>query len=217
MERVTPEKLISYYEPRIDDFKRYIKSITERCDAAKGMITPNKISFDVQKIVQPMLEMLNRTVSKQEVKNVLRQNKRTYVKQTLSYAAEKTLQEIENETMNENIVMLEKILHLTDISANRLRREITDRKRLTTENYPHLAYPIYIYYLFKYMLYARQINAEHLDKSYLRDFRYLHYLNFCDLFITNEKSTPHIVNSIPYPDIRETPVITVRELKERLA
>ena len=163
-----------------------------------------------------MLEMLDRTVSKQEVKNVLRRNKRTYVKQTLRYTAEKTLQEIENETMDENIAMLEKILHLTDISANRLRREITDKKRLTTENYPHLAYPIYIYYLFKYMPYARQINAEHLDKSYLRDFRYLHYLNFCDIFVANEKSTPHIVNSLPYSNIRETQVINVRKLKEML-
>lgn len=216
MERVAPEELISYYKPRIGGFKRYVKAITERCDAAKGMITPNKISSDVQKIVQPMLKMLDRTVSKQEVKNVLRRDKRIYVKQTPSHAAEKTLQEIENETVDENIVMLEKILHLTDISASRLRREIADRKRLTTENYPHLAYPIYIYYLFKYMLYARQINAEHLDKSYLRDFRYLHYLNFCDLFITNETSTRHIVESLPYPDIRETRIMTSNELKAEL-
>ena len=168
MERVASEKLISHYEPRrIGAFKRYIKAITERCDAAKGMLTPNKISSDVQKIVQPMLEMLDRTVSKQEVKNVLRQNKRSYVTQTLGYAAEKTLQEIENETMDENIAMLEKILHLTDISTNSLRRELTGRKRLTVENYPHLAYPIYIYYLFKFITYARQINAEPLGQFIL--------------------------------------------------
>ena len=216
MERVASEKLISHYEPRIGDFKRYIKTITEKCDAAKGMLTPNKISSDVQKIVQPMLEMLDRTVSKQEVKKVLRQNKRTYVTQTPSYAAEKTLQEIENETMDENITMLEKILHLTNISTNRLRRELTDRKRLTVENYPHLAYPIYIYYLFKFTTYARQINAEHLDNSYWSDFRYLHYLNFCDLFITNEKSTPHIVNSIPYSNIKETRIMRSDELKSEL-
>ena len=216
MKRVEPEILISYYEPRIDDFKRYIKSITEMCDKVKGMITLNRISADVQQIVQPMLDMLDMPVSTQEIKAVLKQNKRTYVKQTPSYAAEHTLQEIGNESIAENIVMLEKVLHLTEISANRLRRELTDGKRLTVENYPKLAYPIYIYYLFKYVPYARQTNAKHLDRSYLRDFRYLHYLNFCDIFVANEKSTPYIIDSIPYDDIRETPVITVEELKRRL-
>ena len=216
MERVEPERLISHYGPRIDDFKSYIKAVTERCDAAKGMLTPNKVSSDVQKIVKPMLKMLNMTVSVQEIKAGLRRDKRTAVKQTLSHAAEKTLRDIEDETMAENIVMLEKILHLTDISANILRRDLTDRKRLTVENYPHLAYPIYIYYLFKYVPYARQINAEHLDKSYLRDFRYLHYLNFCDIFVANERSTPHIVNSLPYNDISDISVITSEQLKESL-
>ena len=112
--------------------------------------------------------------------------------------------------------MLEAVLNLTNVPANRLRRELADQKRLTMENYPHLAYPIYIYYLFNYMIYARQINAEHLDKSYLKDFRYLHYLNFCDMFIVGETSTPHIVNSIPYDNIRKMPVITIQELKNRL-
>ena len=217
MEGVTPEKLISHYEPRIDDFKCYIKSITEMCDAAKGMLTPNKISSDIQQIIQPMLKMLNMTVSVQEIKAGLRRDKRTAVKQTLSHAAEKTLRDIENETMAENIVRLKNILHLTDVSVNILRRDLTDRKRLTVENYPHLAYPIYIYYLFNYVPYARQINAEHLDRSYLRDFRYLHYLNFCDIFVVNERSTPYIVESLPYSDIREIPVITVRELRKSLA
>ena len=123
---------------------------------------------------------------------------------------------MENEPIDESIVMLEAVLNLTNVPANRLRRELTDRKRLTVEKYPHLAYPIYIYYLFKFITYARQINAEHLDNSYWRDFRYLHYLNFCDMFIANEKSTQPIVNSIPYDDIRETRVITAEELKKKL-
>ena len=112
--------------------------------------------------------------------------------------------------------MFEKFLGLIGIYANALRRENTCSKPLTIENYPHLAYPIYIYFLFNYMLYARQIKAEHLDRSYLRDFRYLHYLNFCDMFVANEKSTPYIVDSIPYDGIRETPVITAEEMKRRL-
>ena len=46
--------------------------------------------------------------------------------------------------------------------------------------------------------------------------RYLHYLNFCDIFVADEPSTPHIVESIPYSNIKTTPVITSEELKERL-
>ena len=216
MERIAPENLISYYEPRIEGFKNLIKSITERCDAAKGMLTPNKMISYVQQILQPMFETLDMTVSTQDIKAGLKRDTQTYIKQTPNYAAEKTLQEMENEPIDESIVMLEAVLNLTNVPANRLRRELTDRKRLTVEKYPHLAYPIYIYYLFKFITYARQINAEHLDNSYWRDFRYLHYLNFCDMFIANEKSTQPIVNSIPYDDIRETRVITAEELKKRL-
>lgn len=216
MERIAPESLISYYEPRIEGFKSLIKSITERCDTAKGMLTPNKMVSYVQQILQPMFEMLDMTVSTQDIKAGLKRDKQTYVKQTPNYAAEKTIQEMENESIDRSIVMLEAVLNLTNVPANRLRRELADQKRLTMENYPHLAYPIYIYYLFNYMIYARQINAEHLDKSYLKDFRYLHYLNFCDMFIVGETSTPHIVNSIPYDNIRKMPVITIQELKNRL-
>ena len=118
--------------------------------------------------------------------------------------------------MDQHIEMFEKVLGLAEKYANALRSEITGSKQLTVENYLHLAYPIYIYYLFNFTTYAKQIKAEHLDRSYLKDFRYLHYLNFCDMFIANEKSTPYIVNSIPFDDIRETPVITAGELKKRL-
>ena len=216
MKRVEPDELISYYEPRVPFFKSLIKSITERVDTAKGTLTPNKISLYVQQVLQPMLKMLEMTVSTQEIKAVLRQNKQTYVRQTLSSCAEKTLREVESKTMEQHIEMFEKVLGLTGKNANALRSEVMDSKRLTMANYPHLTYPIYIYYLFNFITYARQINAEHLDKSYWRDFRYLHYLNFCDMFIANEKSTRHIVNSIPYDDIRETQVITAEELRRKL-
>ena len=216
MERVTPKNLISYYEPRIEGFKSLIKSITERCDTAKGMLTPNKMISYVQQILQPMFEMLDMTVSTQDIKAGLKRDKRTYVKQTLNYTAEKTLQEMENEAIDRSIVMLEKVLNLTDVSANRLRHELTDGKRLTMENYPHLAYPIYIYYLFNFMIYARQVNAEHLDKSYFKDFRYLHYLNFCDKFIANETSTSHVVKALPYSNIKNICIMTSKELRQSL-
>ena len=213
MKRIEPDELISHYKPKVDRFKHFISSITEACDAGKGTLTSKQINLAVQQIVQVIL---NRPVSTQEVKNVLKQDKQTYVRQTLSYCAEKTLREIESKTMGQHIEIFEKVLDLTGKNANALRSEIIGSERLTMENYPHLAYPIYIYYLFNFITYARQINAEHLDRSYWRDFRYLHYLNFCDMFTTNEKSTRHIVNSIPYDDIRETPVITTGELGKTL-
>ena len=89
MERMAPESLISYYEPRIEGFKSLIKSITERCDTAKGMLTPNKMVSYVQQILQPMFEMLDMTVSTQDIKAGLKRDKQTYVKQTPNYAAER--------------------------------------------------------------------------------------------------------------------------------
>lgn len=216
MKRIEPDELISYYEPRVSAFKSLMKGITERVKTAEGTLTLNKMSLYVQQVLQPMLEMLDMTVSTQEIKSVLRENEHTYVRQTLSYCAEETLRKIESETMEQQIEMFEAVLSLAGKYANVLRSEIIGSKRLTMENYPHLSYPIYIYYLFNFVTYARQINAEHLDRSYWRDFRYLHYLNFCDMFIANEKSTRHIVNSIPYDDVRETPVIIAEELERRL-
>ena len=180
------------------------------------MLTPNKMISCVQQILQPMFEMLDMTVSTQEIRSVLRQDEQTYVRQTLSSCAKRTLREIENKTIDQHIEMFEAVLSFAGRYANVLRSETIEIMQLTVENYPRMAYPIYIYYLFNFMIHARQINAEHLDNSYWRDFRYLHYLNFCDIFIANEKSTRHIVNSIPYDDIRETHVITAEELKGRL-
>ena len=213
MKRVEPDELISHYKPKVHHFKDNISSTTKACDAGEGTLTPKQINSAVQQILQ---EILERPVSTQEVKNVLKQDKQTYVRPELNYCAGRTLLEIESKTLDQHIEMFEKVLRLIGIYANTLRRENTCSKPLTIENYPHLAYPIYIYFLFNYMLYARQIKAEHLDRSYLSDFRYLHYLNFCDMFIADETSTPNIVESIPYDNIRETPVITVEELKNRL-
>ena len=126
------------------------------------------------------------------------------------------LKATEEEPISDNVNRLARLLFLIDKEIRILQSQIQDGKTLTVENYPDLAYPLYIFCLFRYITNGRQFNTDHLDQSYVRDFRYLHYLNFCDMFITNEKSTPYIVDSIPYDDIRETPVITVEELKKRL-
>ena len=215
MERVEPEKLISHYEPRIDVFKGYIKEQTERCEAIKGTLSKKNLIAYIQELAE---RDHNRIPSKQEVKKTLRRDERTDVKVDPRYLAKAILRAMEEEPIIDNLDWLARAgwLPLTDKETRMLHSQVQDGKILTIENYPHLAYPIYIYYLFRYIVHGRQFNTIHLDRSYVRDFRYLHYLNFCDIFVTNEKSTPHIVDSIPYDDIRKTRVMTSDELKREL-
>jgi len=212
MEHVTPEKFISLYEPRIGVFKKEMKIYTETCDSYKASLTRKRLTAEIQRHMQ---RTNNRVPSDQEIQDELRENDRTRITQEPDYAARDALREIENKSADENIELLKTFLFLKDTDTKKLRDRIQDgnRSRLTVENYPDLAYPIYVYYLSFYMICARQHNTKHLDPSYVRDFRYLHYLNFCDRFITKAKSTRHIVNSIPYKDIRDTPISSLKELK----
>ena len=134
----------------------------------------------------------------------------------MSNVAQHALAEIKVESKYEIVEGFRVHFGLNDKDTEKLHDQIRDNEDLMIENYPHLSYPIYIYYLIRYMLYGRQQNANHLDSSFYPDFQYLNYLNFCDKFIANERSTPYIVKALPYGDIRETPIITVGELKEKL-
>jgi len=154
--------------------------------------------------------------SKEQIRQELEGNGWLSITQEPDYAAKEALQEIKNRPLEENIEGVKRFLYLTDRDAQMLRGQLQAARAFTAENYPDLAYPIYVYYLSFYMLCARQHNTKHLDQSYVRDFRYLHYLNFCDRFITNEKSTPYIINSLPYADIRNIPVSNVEKLKMEL-
>ena len=213
MEGIPPEELISHYhKSRIDNFKGLVKTITETCESIKGSLTTNQLISRGQRF----FGQHNINASKEGLKRALRSNERTHVSQELSYVAKETQREIENESTDESITGFKNFFTLTTKDTKILQNQLQDNKKLAVENYPNLAYPIYIYYLTRFIVYARQHDTQHLDQSYVRDFRYLHYLNFCDMFVTNEKSTPLIVESIPYDDIRETPVITVGELKRRL-
>ena len=213
MERVPPEKLISHYKPRIEMFKEDMKAYTETCEVFKGSLTMNWAISSAEELYQ----QTNKEVpSRQEIKNDLRRNERTHITQQLDYAAREALQGMRKLSVNDVIVGFNRIFSLTDRESRRLRDQIQDGKILTIENYPDLAYPIYIYYLVFFMLYARQHDTQHLDQSYVRDFRYFHYLNFCDRFIGDETSTPNIVNSFPYGNIRKTHIMTSNELKDEL-
>ena len=213
MQRVTPEKLIAHYKPRVNVFKNRVKTLTEACELDRGSLTTNPVILRAQDFFQ---RTFNITPSKEAIKDTIRKNEQICVTQEPSYVAKLALQTVESTPVNPPIDRLKTFFDLTDGDIRTLLTQIRDQRRLTPENYPNLAYLIYIYYLTLYIIYARLCETQHLDQSYVRDFRYLHYLNFCDLFITNETSTPYIVDSIPYSDIKETQVINVRKLKEIL-
>ena len=208
MEGVTPEKLISHYVPKIDVFKKHVRLQTQLCERGKGYLAANQIISRAQDY--------NPTWSREEIKEGMKRNEDTHVKENLSYLVMMILKATEEEPISDNINRLARLLSLIDKEIRMLQSQIQNGKTLTVENYPDLAYPLYIFCLFRYITNGRQFNTQHLDQSYVRDFRYLHYLNFCDIFITNEKSTPHIVDSIPYDDIRKTRVMTSDELKREL-
>ncbi len=215
MESVTPEKLISHYGPRISNFKEYVKKQTEQCDKMKDELSIKQIISMFENLARK--RRLNVKLSREEIKKRIKNNENFNITDELACVATKALTSMDEVPISKNIDLLVKLLKLTDKESEILNSHIQDSKKLTIENYSHLGYPIYIYYLFRYMVHARQFNTKHLDQSYVRDFRYFHYLNFCDRFITNESSTPHIVNSFPYDDIKNTTISTAPELKMELS
>ena len=213
MECVTPEKLIAHYNPRVNAFKNNVKTLTETCELYRGDLTTKPLISRAQRYFQ---EKTGASPSEEELRSTIKKNKHIFQAQEPNNVAKLALQTVESMPVSWHIEKLKDLLGLTDRDTRTLLNRIQDRERLTPENYPDLAYPIYICYLMLYMIYARQHNTKHLDQSYVRDFRYLHYLNFCNLFITNEKSTPRIVDSLPYSNIRETRIMTSNELKGKL-
>ena len=207
MRGITPKQLILHYEHRVGKFMSNVKGLTRAADVRKGSLTPNKLSSTVKNTLE---EEHNIIIEKRKIK------KHINVTQEPEFASKETLQDIKTQSKIENVRWMQEFLFLNAKEVKILNSEFQERKSLTPENYPRLAYPIYIYYLINYMFNARLHNTEHFDQSYVRDIRYLYYLNFCDMFIANEKSTQYIVNSLPFNDIRETPVITAEELKKRL-
>lgn len=213
MKRVAPEKFISHYRSRIKGFKVEIKALNDACRIFEKTLTPGQIDSDVKKHFQ---EVHNRTLSKKEIRDIRRANEGTLLTQKLDCAARKALEDIEVKPLHQIIDEFKTFFFLKNRDPEKLRNLTRGGKGLTVENYPNLSYPIYLYYFIYFITGARQYNTEHLDQSYARDIRYLHHLNFCDLFITNEKSVPHIVDSIPYRNIKETRIMTSDELKNKL-
>ena len=96
------------------------------------------------------------------------------------------LKAIEEEPISDNINRLSRLLFLIDKEIEVLWSQIQEGKALTVENYPNLAYPLYIFCLF--VILSMVDNSIRIIWISLMSviFRYLHYLNFCDIFVTNE-------------------------------
>ena len=213
MKRVCSKRLVLSCEPRVMFSKYERRKVTEIADNPELSLTPNRYRSHVQRRYERLYGEI-RPMS--EIRRELRSNPSTHLTQELSNVAQHALMEIKAESKHEIIEGFRVQFGLNDKETQKLYNQIQGNENLTVENYPHLSYPIYIYYLIRYMLYGRQQKADHLDSSFFLDFQYLHYLNFCDRFIANETSTPYIVKALPYSDIRQTPIITARELKEKL-
>ena len=178
----------------------------------KGTLTPKQQREHIQKDEQ------SRGISRSlyEIKQDLRKNPTTNITHELSNAAGHALREIQSESKSEVITNVKPHFGLNNRYSEKLRSQIRSDKKLTIENYPRLSYPIYIYFLIRYMLNGIQQNAEHLDESYFFDFLYYRYLPFCDRFIADERSTPYIVGEIRVSEIRDIPIMTSEELIKEL-
>ncbi len=213
MIRVSPQELVANCIPKIRDVKFENRESTKTIDENKGEFSPNRY----RSLVQRRDELLhNMSRDRLEIKRELRSNPETHITQELSNVSGHVLREIKNESKDEILENFKVHFGLNDEDNKSLRNQIKHNKKLTIKNYPHLSYPIYIYFLIRYMCYGRHQNAEHLDDSYFLDFQYFRYLNFCDRFIADETSTPHIVKAIPYSQISNIPIMTSEELVKEL-
>ena len=60
-----------------------------------------------------------------------------------------------------------------------------------------LRYSRYYYFLRLCLVTFRAFDGEHRDDSYVRDWEYLYYLPFCDLFVSNDNFLEHFVPFLP--------------------
>lgn len=212
MKRVSPQELISKCKHKIMDVKSEIRESTKTIDENKGEFSPKKYISQVHR--ENEIYYVSHPMS--EIKRELNSDPSTHITQGLSNVCGHVLREITNEPKDEFIVNIKDHFGLDNEDINSLRYQIKNKQKITIENYQRLSYPIYSYFLIRYMLYGRHQNTEHLDDSFFSDFQYLHYLNFCDRFIADETSTPHIVKAIPYSTIKDIPILTSEELTKEL-
>ena len=215
MKRISPQVLVSNCKPKVAMWKYEMRQATKAIDWGRGSLSPNRYRSHVQRRYEHLHGEIR---SMSEIRGELRSNPSTHITQELSNAAGHALREINEQSKEEIIEEFKVHFGLSDGEETRiLHNKIRDSMELTIENYPHLSYPIYVYYLIRYMLYGRQQNVAHLDPSFYSDFQYLRYINFCGKFMANETSTPDIVRAIPYSGISDMCIVTSGKLKESLS
>lgn len=212
MTGIPPDKLVEKCERFIWYIKHENRESTKTINQFLGDLRPDRYRKQVQK----REELQGRSKSIYEIKQELRRDPTTNITQELRNAAGHVHRDITYDSKDEVIANFKIHFGLNNDHIKRLRSQFSIGKKLTTKNYPRLSYPIYIYFLIRYMLYGRQQDAQHLDKSVFLDFQYYRYLPFCGRFIADERSTPYIVEAIPDSQIRDIPIITSKELIEEL-
>ena len=213
MKRISSDDLVLKCKTKIWDIKNEFRELTESILPSKGRLSPNRYRLQVQK--QDQLRNISRSLL--EIKRELRKNPSTDITQELTNVATHALRDIEAESKSEIVEGFKTHFGLIDENMSSLRYQIKNYKTLTSDNYPRLSYPIYIYFLIRYMLYGIMQGAKHIDDSFFPDFQYFHYLNFCDRFIADETSTRHIVKAIPFSEISNIRIMTSKELIKELA
>lgn len=142
MKRVELSKLISHYEPRIDVFKNYVRIQTEACERQKNEMTPSQIISRAQRFARQN----GLSWPKERIKKAMRRNEQTDVMNIPDYLVKIILIAMEEEPILDNVDRLSGWLSLTDQEIQMLYNQIQDGKVLTVENYPNIAYPIYLFF-----------------------------------------------------------------------
>ena len=87
-----------------------------------------------------------------------------------------------------------KILNSSELEGALNRLSLYNDRPIETN---FLRYTRYYYFLGLCLITFRAFDGEHRDDSYVRDWEYLYYLPFCDLFVRNDNFLEHFVPFLP--------------------
>ena len=87
-----------------------------------------------------------------------------------------------------------RILNGAELEATLNRLSLYNNRPIETN---FLRYSRYYYFLGFCLIAFRAFDGEHRDDSYVRDWEYLYYLPFCDLFVSNDNFLENFVPSLP--------------------
>ena len=186
------EEIIADYQRNASYFHKIADGKTQLLDQYEGRFAPNK--------VRTMLRNLLNLENNSEAKKILRELQEKHKTPFIGTSKEiDHISKITKEAIN-NMPDMERIEGFSRIGNLSNSEELMLKRRLELYNSPtpaFLAYPSYSHYLEFLLIVARTLDTDHLDLSYMRDWRYLHYLPFCDLFLSGERSFEYVIKSLP--------------------